>query len=291
MTAELVNGVNMDISSILPGKLVTSTLSASKSSNAETRAKSQVLMRALCRQCRDEAARLKVVNEILALPKTGKTASAEHRATLFAMLADIETSDLVSVTIIDTLIPLISKESNEAASANLGSAIELHLVHILRVGLGLASGSDAALSKELSSSKISTRRMLSHAIGSAIWTVTDGRPYQFSADSEKLINTLTPAFETNLAAASANLPANPAGFVEGYVAISLALGPFKNLTGAAKLVDTALALQVVSPKPTFLLNDKAYGKLGEASDELWLLRSLEAIVRSWGQKLSTEPIR
>jgi hypothetical protein len=287
----LIDGANIDISSLLPGKLVTSTLSSSKSSNAETRLKSQTLMRSLCAHCSNASTREKIVTEILSLPKTGKTASAEHRATLFAMLRDIQPTEGVSTIVVDTLVPLISKEANEAALQQLGAALSVHMGHVVSAGVQLSDATTTLIVKELCATKIPTRRLLSAAIGSAIWALSAGAPAKLAPETEKLINAIIPSLETNLSTASANAPANPSGFLEGYVAAALALGPLAGVASAKKLQEAVKALQVVSPKPSFLLNDKAYTKLSEEGDELWALRSLEVLVKSWGNKLPQEPIR
>lgn len=271
-----------------------STLSSSKSSNADTRSKSQTLMRALCAHCADAAVREKIVVEILSLPKSGKTASAEHRATLFAMLKDVQPTEGISTVILDTLVPLISKEANEAAAIQLGAALSVHMGYVVMEGVKMSEPTVALLAKELSSAKIGTRRLLSNAIGSSLWALWALKPSSpLSPETEKLIVALLPSFETNLATASANAPANPAGFLEGYVAAALAFGSLaqRGIEQAKKLQEAAKALLVVSPKPSFLLNDKAYGKLSEEGDELWALRALEGAVKGWGNKLPNEQIR
>ena len=249
-------------------------------------------MSVLLSRCSDTSIREKIVTEILSLPKTGKTASAEHRATLFAMLRDVQPSEGVSAIVVDTLVPLISKEANEAAMHHLGAALAMHLEYIVKGGVKVSDATTGLIVKEMAGPKIGTRRLLSSALGRAIWAVyptTDSTT--FAPESEKLITALLPSLETNLATASANTPANPTGFLEGHVAVARALGPLADLSAAKKLVEAAKALQVVSPKPSFLLNDKAYQKLSDGEDELWALRSLEGLVRSWGNKLPNEQIR
>ncbi|WRT67086.1 uncharacterized protein IL334_004052 [Kwoniella shivajii] len=288
LTADLLITCPHDISPILPTKLVPSTLSSAKSSNAETRAKAVVLMKAILKRCSDEKVQAKIATEILALPKTGKTASSEHRMILFTMTSGLTPSDSVSSTVVDVLPTLVTKEGNEPAFTALSDALVPHLAHLLTSNKTAASAASSALVKELNATKITTRRGLSSAIGDAVWKVKQSGQ-QFSVEGAKLIGLLAPALEVNLKAASTSLPANAGGFLEGYVALALALGPLSGMPAAAKLTgSTAMeGILAVSPKPSFLLNDKIHVKLPAEEDEKWLLRSLESIVSSATIKVNT----
>ncbi|ODO11508.1 hypothetical protein I350_00288 [Cryptococcus amylolentus CBS 6273] len=289
LTADLLLACPHDVSALVPAKLVNSTLSASKSSNAETRSKSLTLLKAVITRCSDEAAQAKVASEIIALPKAGKTASPEHRAILFAMLSEIPVSDAASSVVVDVLPTLVAKEANEAAFQALGAALGHHLAHTFTSNKALAAASSQALVKELGATKIATRRGLSSAVGQAIWTV-GSTGQQFSVEGEKTISALVPALENNLKAAAACLPANPAGFLEGYVALSLALGALKGMPAADKLNGSPVmdGILAVAPKPSFVLNSNIHLRLPAAEDELWLLRSLEGVVATQGSKINTD---
>ncbi|WVR05268.1 hypothetical protein IAU60_002280 [Kwoniella sp. DSM 27419] len=292
LTADLITACGYDLSSVLPAKLVPAVLSASKSSNAETRAKSVVLMRAIIKRCEDEKKQAKIATEILALPKTGKTASPEHRTILFVMVNDLIPSDEVSPIVVDILPTLIAKEGNETAFHALCAGLAPHLAHLLTSTKPIATASASAIVKELNSTKVPTRRGVSTAVGSAIWSVkTAGQ--QYSVEGEKLIGQLVPALEINLKTASTCTPANANGFLEGYVALALALGPLSGMPAAAKLTGSPAMEGVLStsPKPSFILNDKVHVKLPAAEDDLWLLRCLEALVGSSVEKINTDSTR
>ena len=292
MTSDLLSAAPHDISSLLPAKLLPATLSASKSSNAETRTKAIRLFNVIASKCGDMAVRLKVLTEVLALPKTGKTASAEHRVCLFTMSASIPPSDDISTYVIETLAPLVGKETNEAALQALCNNIHIHLAHILRSDIAMSAATSSALSKDLNSSKVSTRRELSGGIGGAIWDIHE-RSQQLSKEGEKFIGVLASSFETNLQTASSNPASNPTGFLEGYVPAALALGPLANVSSMSKLANCSAmqGLFVISPKPSFLLNNKAYTKLPTDIDRRWLLRCLESAVISQGEKFTQSSVR
>ncbi|WVF72242.1 hypothetical protein IAT40_007054 [Kwoniella sp. CBS 6097] len=292
LTADLITFCPHDISPILPAKLIPSTLSASKSSNAETRAKSVTLMQAILKRCQDEKKQAKIATEILALPKTGKTSSPEHRAILFSMVADLTPSEETSSVVVDILPTLVAKEGNEPAFHALGAGLIPHLAHALSSNKAVSTAASSALAKELNSSKVSIRRGLSNAIGQAIWSVRSSG-LQFSVEGEKFIGSLSPAFETNLKASSACTPANATGFLEGYVALALALGPLSGMPAAAKLTGSPAMEGVLatSPKPSFVLSDKVHQKLPSAEDDQWLLRSLQGLIANSVDKINTEASR
>ncbi|KAK8869849.1 hypothetical protein IAR55_000417 [Kwoniella newhampshirensis] len=292
LTADLLDSCAHDISVILPTKLIPAVLSSSKSSNPETRSKAVILVRAIAQRCSDEKVQAKIATEILALPRTGKTASPEHRASLLIMVTDLPTSDAVSSTVVDTLPALIAKEGNEPAFHALCAALIPHLSYILTSTKAMSSTSSVTLSKELIAARISTRRGLSHAIGQAIWSVTE-KQQQFSVEGENLVGILVPALETNLKAAATCLPANGAGFLEGYVPLALALGPLKGMPAASKLTSSPSleGILVTAPKPSFVLNDKVHHRLPAPEDDLWLLRSIAAIIGTSGEKINAEASR
>lgn len=269
VTTALLDECKKDISAIVPGKLVAGVISSSKSSNAETRAKSVNLFQAIVRNTASDEAQLKIANEVLSLPKTGKTANADQRVALYNMVSSIPTS--AASVVVDTLPPLIAKESNEAALNALGAALGPHLAAVLVSDKPVAAASASALTKELASSKLSVRRAVSTAVGEAAWTTKEP-----SAEGQKLLDSFAAPLESNLKTASANVPSNPTGFLEGYVAVALALGPLKD----SKLATSAPMKEVltVSPKPSFVLNDKAWIKLPTETDELWLLRAVAALI-------------
>jgi len=292
VTADLLNATPHDISTLLPAKLLPAILSASKSSNAETRARSVDLFRAVIKRTSDLTVQAKVATEVLALPKTGKSASAEHRVALFTMSRFVPPSDEISATVIDTLVPTIPKENNDAALAALADNFGQHLTQVLGSQAALASTTPTTLAKELNSAKLTTRRALSSGIASAIWQVGKSDT-GLSNEGEKLVSALAPAFEANLKTAAANPASTPGGFLEGYTAVALALGPLSGVQDAAKLANSPLLaeLLVACPKPSFLLNDKAYSKLPTATDREWFSLALISLVTSQASKLENEAVR
>lgn len=247
-------------------------------------------MRAIAIKCEDQTVQGKIVVEILSLPKTGKTSSAEHRVALLQMAALFRCNDSTSSVVVETLPGLLAKEGNEGALIALCAALSPHLAFSLTSNATI--GSASTIAKELVGAKVSTRRALSNAVGEAIWTVHTQQS-QFSQAGEAFLQTIMPSLETALTSASGNQPANSTGFLEGFVPVALALGPLRNSPAVSKLADSPALVDIlaVSPKPSFVLNDKVYTRLPAAEDEKWLLRSLEGVISRLGKKLTNEPVR
>lgn len=287
VTTNLLSCIHHDISSLLPGKLVTTAMSAVKSSNPDTRAKAIKFMLIIQAKCEDLKVAAKIVTELLVLPKTGKTTSPEHRIALIQMVGRFAHCEEISPVILDTLPALCSKEGNEGALAAICTALVPHLAWAFANDSKSSLVSAAPLVKELGSTKVSTRRALANAVGQAIWEEYNLQ-HTYSSDVVAYLKQVLSAFQTGLASASTNQPANSSGFLEGYVAVALALGPLYESPIASDLVQSSAIKDAlaITPKPSFILNDKVYTRLPTYDDEKWLLRCLEGIIKRHGKKLN-----
>jgi hypothetical protein len=209
-------------------RLLSPTLSASKSSTASTRTASLTLFRALASAHASDpaASHNTATSELLAPLKAGKTVSAEHRTTLFGMLGALPASPSTSPSIVQAGPALLAKETNEPAAAALASSLTPHLVFALREGAGVEPAGLAALTKEMAGQKPALRRAAWTLVGGALWAlggvdpsgVKEGKGAEFVAK-------VVPALEAGLKVVAGNPLAAPAGAMEGYVALALMLDP------------------------------------------------------------------
>ncbi|EIN06629.1 ARM repeat-containing protein [Punctularia strigosozonata HHB-11173 SS5] len=249
-------------------RLLVPALNSAKSSNASVRKGALCLFKVLATKCPDEKTLQSAADEVLSLPKSGKTTGPDHRITLFSMLQYIPTSGTASPSILHTALPLLAKESHDAATTALATSLSSHLNHAVRFELSLDTGSISLLAKEMSSAKPTIRRAFCTLVGGALWEVP-----QVNGDVAKAV---LPALEGNLKTAAVPGSAAP---MEGYVAIALILGPYAR----SGMYDDAISKNVViqslanpSTKPAFLINEKVYMKLEGSEDEIWLLRAANA---------------
>jgi hypothetical protein len=162
-----------------------------------------------------------VATELLALPKSGKTTGPDHRVVLYSMLALVPPAFPISVTIVQMAVPLLAKETHEAASGTLASALPSHIRFLLCSETPLPVEATSMIAKETNSNKPATRRAFCSLIGASLWQHSNVQSAAYLGLAEAVL----PSLESNLRAMSSN-PLNPhAGPLDGYIATALMLAP------------------------------------------------------------------
>jgi hypothetical protein len=200
--------------------VLSSALSSSKSANHLVRSGSVELFSSITRSTTSDADLQFAVDEVLSLPKTSKTSGPDHRSALYSMLKHIQPTPSTSAVIVESVPPLIIKETHESAMSALVSGLPYHLVHQLRNDQALKKATIDILVKETNSSKPNVRRAFSTLIGDTLWSLASLE----TQVSLSFAQAVFPALEANLKNVAANpLASSPA---EGYIAIAVLLGPF-----------------------------------------------------------------
>ncbi|KAH7091864.1 translational activator GCN1 [Auriculariales sp. MPI-PUGE-AT-0066] len=220
-------------------------------------------------------------DEILSTLRGGKTGGADHRATLYAMLAYARPSTgEESVRFVTELLALLPKESSDA---NAPLLVRLAAPHA-RAALQADRPLDAAVwVKEVTNGRPAVRKALVEVLGDIFWTI-EGE----SGASTQFAEALAPAL------AALATKSDPAAQLETYVAFAVLLG-----RGALQAVwaKHAPALTVVlgtPAKPGYLVLEKIYTKLTTVEEERWLLRALQASITAFEKDLeakSASPLR
>ena len=184
--------------------------------------------------------------ELLVLPKAGKTASAEHRQTLYTILGEIRPSGKVSSEIAFTLPSLLAKETSEAVIPALRDALSLHFAFVLKLGdIPVPATVISTFVKETAGPKPILRRAFLHVVGVAFEpspTVKTGEA-AWSKSAEDLAKALLPSLETDLKTAVASPLNAAAGPMEGYVTVATFVHPRAPISAPRKLLSgTGLAL-------------------------------------------------
>lgn len=264
-------------------------LNASKSTSPPVRSASVELLTALfAREGQDEVELAKnVLEQISALFKGGKTASPDHRQTLYAMLALLPTTTVAEVSQPAVLLVLgnLGKESHEATVVSMMRVVALHLPPVLQdsTSPALPSSATATLTKAMQEPKPGVRRAVHSAVAECLWSLPSDPPTEAArAFAEGVL----PGLENALKTVAANATNAPAGSLEGYAAVAALKGRLS--TWAIPKLDAAIASNPVmqslytptGAKPAFLLYDKVYRKAIAASvDEArWVVRALDAVL-------------
>ncbi|GAA99124.1 uncharacterized protein L969DRAFT_87172 [Mixia osmundae IAM 14324] len=213
---------------------------------------------------------------LLAPLRDGKTASAEHRVALYAILRDFTQTKQSSTTILQIIALVLLKESHEEALKMAMSCCSVHLGALLR-----SDSIDAALTNDLVKLQIdiksSLRRYVLAGLAGALWQLDIDEP---NAASLTLARALLPSLEVSLdgligqpASAGTNGP------LEGYVAAALSLGLIARwLPDRSRMDNLARSLLNAGPRPSFLLSERVYTKLQDPTEAIWLARALLAVL-------------
>lgn len=203
-------------------RVLTPILNSSRSTNPVTRSSSAELFKAIIGKASDPSDAKFALDELLALPKSGKTSGAEHRVALYTMLGYLVPSNDVSPSVVQSVPPLISKETHEGATTALAASLIPHLVYCLSSDLTLPSDAVSSIAKGMNDAKPAIRRAFCSTVGDALWQLQDLSTEAALAFAKGISS----ALETNLKTVAASPTAAPAGPLEGYVAVALLLGPY-----------------------------------------------------------------
>ncbi|KAH9485783.1 eIF-2-alpha kinase activator gcn1 [Psilocybe cubensis] len=269
-------------------RLLTQIISSAKSSNPIVRTNSVHLFKALIALSDPSdphnLSRI-AVTELIALPKTGKSAGPDHRVALYSMLSNISPATDVSSTLVDAASVLIPKEPHEGATAVLASVLPAHVLFLLHKN-ALSTAAVQFIAKEMTNTKVAVRKAFVGLAGSILIS----EPGIIESESgAAFAKGLLPSFEACLKTVSGNPLNAPGGPYEGYVAVTVLLGSFAASKQFASVIAQNPAITAITSsgvKQPFLLWDKVYQKVAEEDDELWLLKACDASLQYFSSELS-----
>ncbi|CBQ69258.1 related to translation activator GCN1 [Sporisorium reilianum SRZ2] len=294
IATSLFTVVNLDVAPHAK-PLLTPVISASRSSNAATRAKAADFFSALSTRIRDDdAAKTTVVDELLAILKGAKAATPEARTSIYLMLSSVAPGQASkSSAVVEMVASLLAKEAQEASMHAAVSCIAHHLQWLLTHADTVPAASvSTALAKEMQNAKVPIRKAVCLAIGHLFWSMA-ADANTATAATRAFAESLLPAFEANLKNASTNPLTAPGGPLEGYIAAAVLEGRLASL-GSDKIdavmrKNAALeSILVVDPKPSFLLAEKVFRKIATPDEEIWLSRALQAIIARRSETLAAD---
>lgn len=207
-------------------RILTQAINNAKSSNPLIRTNSVELFKTTTTgpASRAHAHSQVAVPELLALPKSGKTAGPDHRVALYSMLALLPPSAATSPAVLQASTPLLAKETHEGATAVLAAALAPHIVFLLRDADAAAlvpPETTALIAKEMTSAKAAVRRAFVTLAGSVFFSDSGSWTEKATAFAKALL----PSFENCLKVVAGN-PLNASGGpLEGYISVAVLLGP------------------------------------------------------------------
>jgi hypothetical protein len=272
---------SVELSHILRNKLLKPLLSNVKSTNATIRQGGLSAFKAAVSKCHDMDTVAKIAEEILNPLKSGKLSSADQKVIHAEMLGVLPVSKTSASMVAPALAGVAGKEANEAAL----SAETLALLHYLEWkllnGMDLEKAVTDALVKGISEKKVPVRRLWTLRLGELLWS---SEPDVLKSGYSTLVEASVPALLEMWNEISANPIAAAQSSLVTSAFIFTAIAHDKLASISSSKVDAALKKAQISkqalamdPKPSFLLNQRIFGKLSSDEDYQWFIRALTSL--------------
>jgi hypothetical protein len=279
---------SFDLSDILSKRLLKPLLSSIKSSNSLIRDGASAAFQDIVPRCQNTKALDTLVDEILLPLKSGKLASADHRALHSQMLQSIPLSKSSAEKILTGIAAIAAKEGNETALAAETSVFAAAGVYTLATSAEIPKGALDVLVKGLSEKKSASRRY---------WILRTGQMLQASCDQESnpgsvlFMEAVIPKLVDNFNEVAVNAATSVQnGLIVGAYILA-ALTPqleqrLSSLSAGKSLQKVSVSRETVAPgaKHSFLLSHRIYGKITSEEDLHWLRLSLSALSTTLDEK-------
>jgi len=286
---DLYKAYPQEISSTAFPRLLTTLLNCAKSTNAVVRAGSEELWGIIATKINEEQS-VSAYTEIIGPLAAGKTTGIDHKTALLHFLASISPSNAVSGALVAATVPLLIKETNDAAVSTLVPVIPRHLAYALNGG-GVDSAIPALICKELVSSKTPLHKALATITGETFWSFVKQDSSSVSPAAIDFAEAVTPPLEKNLQTFAGSPLTSAIGAIDGYVSAMLLcfftkslnqrMSPAlyvlilsSNVTMAAQS-PSLQALVATGAKPSFLFWERLYTKVTEEREAVWLVRAIQ----------------
>ena len=266
---------DIDLSETLYSRLLKHLLSSMKSNNAAVRQGAVQSFESLLSRCKTGNWLAKIANDVLAPLKS--ITSPEHRAAYAQALSAILPSVDLSKDVVQGLVAVFSKESNEAALEQEMKAFCKHLECLLQSLVKVSDDVVNAIVKGSSDKRIPFRKLWQINVGEVLWNIDP------KALASPEIQPLVSKFISKMKELFNEVASNPLPSAQGgslstaYIYVALFERAAQDSDKAA-LEDTVAQSMSLNPKPSFLLNPRAYCKLVSQAEVQWFMRSLAAVV-------------
>ena len=265
----------IDFSEPLLSRLLKHFISSMKSNNATIRQGAIDSFQSLLAKSKVEDALLKITNEIVSPLKTQKITSPEQRAVFAQSLAAISPTVIISKEVVQGLLPVFSRESNEPALEQEIKAFCKHLAFLVQSTVKVGDDVVSTIVKGSSDKRIPFRKLWQLNVAEVLWQIDSTT--QATPEVEPLVtNFIGKLKEMFNEVASNPLPSAQNGALStAYVYLALLQRSSGSDAGAWE--STVAQSMSLSPKPSFLLNPRAYVKLTSQAENQWAVRALAAI--------------
>ncbi|KAJ5286971.1 eIF-2-alpha kinase activator GCN1 [Penicillium angulare] len=268
----------IDLSEVVQGRLCKHFLSNMKSNNPVIRQGAVNSFKAVLSRCHTEAVVLKITSEIVGPLKTNKITAPEHRSAYAQAITAIPASIDASKETVQGLGLLFARESNEAALEEELKAFSQHLAFLIKSTVKIADDVTNAIVKGISDKRVPFRKIWQLSLGEVLWN-SDITALK-SPDAQPLVTkVLTRMKEIFVEVSSNPLPSAQSGALSSAHIFLALFQRISDIEGTEKSTweEKVSQSMTMGTKPSFLLNPKAYSKIGTVSEMRWVVRALAAV--------------
>ena len=273
---------SIDLSTTLREKLLKPLFANIKSTNATIRQGALRAFKVVVLKCHDVDVVTTLTEDVLTPLKSGKLTSPDQRSTYAEMLAVLPVSTSTATLSSTALAAIAGKEANEGALNAESLALLHYLEWAVQNELSIDKSVVDAIVKGVSDKKVNVRRSWTLRLGELLWSTSDDDKLKskFSSLAEAAISPLSEIWKeaTTNSIAMAQSGLITAAYI--FTALSYsrlpAIGSSK-IDTQLKKAQIAQQLLDVDPKPSFLLNQRIYGKLTSDDEFRWFIRALSSI--------------
>ncbi|KAJ5084239.1 hypothetical protein NUU61_008818 [Penicillium alfredii] len=271
----------IDLSELVQTRLLKHLLASMKSNNPAIRQGAAESFGSLLARCKAEPAVLKITGEIIGPLKTQKISTPEHRVAYAQALSAVSPSVDVSKEIVQGFGPAFSRESNEAALEEQIKAFGKHLAFLVQSTVKVSDDVVNTIVKGISDKRVSFRKSWQLNVGEVLWKsdVIALKSPEIEPLVAKFLAKMKDLFNE---VASNPLPSAQSGALSSaYIFLAL-FQRVSDIQGSDKSTweEKVVQSMTLNPKPSFLLNPRAYSKLGSRFEMQWLVRSLAGVASS-----------
>ncbi|KAJ5170711.1 uncharacterized protein N7500_003494 [Penicillium coprophilum] len=268
----------IDLSELVHTRLCKHLLSSMKSNNPSIRQGASDSFASLLSRCRTDSLVLKITNEIIGPLKTQKITTPEHRLAYAQAIAAISPSADVSKEIVQGFCPVFSRESNEAALEQEIKSFGQHLTYLIQSKLKVSDDVVSTIVKGVSDKRIPFRKTWQASVGEVLWKsdLEDLKTPEIEPLVSKFLAKMKDLFGE---VASNPLPSAQSGALSSAYLFLALFHRVSDVQGSARSAweENVAQSMTLSPKPSFLLNPKAYSKLSSKEEVQWFVRALAAV--------------
>ncbi|KAJ5770721.1 uncharacterized protein N7511_002772 [Penicillium nucicola] len=268
----------IDLSELVQTRLSKHLLASMKSNNPAIRQGAADSFGSLLTRSKNEPLTVKIAGEIIGPLKTNKITTPEHRVAYAQALAAVPPAVDVSKDITQGFGLVFSRESNEAALEEEIKSFSKHLSYLVQSTVKIGDDVINTIVKGISDKRVPFRKIWQLNVGEVLWK--SELEALKSAEIAPLVTKFLAKMKDMFSEVASNpLPSAQSGALSSAYLFLALFHRVSDIQGSEKSAweEHVTLSMTLSPKPSFLLNPRAYTKLGSKEEIQWFVRALASV--------------